>query len=77
MKCAIWYGGRDIRLEECELPPLGPEDVRIEVNACGVCGTDVHIIHGAFLSTSDDHRPRVYGTVVEAATQIKVGDCNR
>jgi 2-desacetyl-2-hydroxyethyl bacteriochlorophyllide A dehydrogenase len=79
MKCAIWYGGRDIRLEECELPPLGPEDVRIEVNACGVCGTDVHIIHGAFPlyqpPTIIGHE--YSGTVVEVGSnvrEIKVGD---
>lgn len=28
------------------MPPVGPEDVLIQVKACGVCGTDVHIFEG-------------------------------
>lgn len=37
-------------LELCEVPvPVpGPEDVLLEVKACGICGTDVHIKHDAF-----------------------------
>jgi L-iditol 2-dehydrogenase len=48
VKSAVWYGGRDIRVEDTPLPPLTGDQVRIKVEACGVCGTDVHIIHGAF-----------------------------
>lgn len=28
------------------MPPVGPRDVLIQVKACGVCGTDVHIFDG-------------------------------
>lgn len=48
MKAAVWYGGEDIRLEEITSPELGTHDVRIQVQWCGVCGTDVHIIRGEF-----------------------------
>lgn len=46
MKCAIFYGNRDIRVEEHDIPQLGPRDVLIQVKACGVCGSDVHIFEG-------------------------------
>lgn len=46
MKAAVFYGVNDIRIEEREMPKLGPTDVLIKVKACGVCGTDVHIFHG-------------------------------
>jgi 2-desacetyl-2-hydroxyethyl bacteriochlorophyllide A dehydrogenase len=44
----MWYGGHDLRLEERETPALGPDDVLIEVVACGVCGTDVHTLEDHF-----------------------------
>ncbi len=46
MKSAVFYGKHDLRVEEHEMPKVGPKDVLIEVKACGVCGTDVHIYEG-------------------------------
>lgn len=46
MKAAVFYGKHDIRIEERPIPKVGPEEVLIQVKACGVCGTDVHIFHG-------------------------------
>lgn len=46
MKSAVFYGKHDLRVEENEMPKVGPKDVLIQVKACGVCGTDVHIYEG-------------------------------
>lgn len=46
MKSAVFYGRHDLRVEEYDMPEAGPEDVVIQVKACGVCGTDVHIYEG-------------------------------
>lgn len=46
MKSAVFYGKHDLRVEDVEIPAVGPFDVLIEVKACGVCGTDVHIFEG-------------------------------
>ncbi len=46
MKSAVFYGKHDLRVEEHEMPAVGPKDVLIQVKACGVCGTDVHIYEG-------------------------------
>lgn len=46
MKSAVFYGKHDLRVEDHEMPQVGPEDVLIQVKACGVCGTDVHIYEG-------------------------------
>ncbi len=46
MKSAVFYGKHDLRVEEAPKPQLGPTDVLIQVKACGVCGTDVHIYEG-------------------------------
>lgn len=79
MRCAVWYGGKDIRLEERPVPAPGPEEVLIEVACCGVCGTDVHILEGKFPIFQP---PRIIGheyagTVVaagERVTRVGVGD---
>lgn len=46
MKSAVFYGKHDLRVEETKKPEIGPKDVLIQVKACGVCGTDVHIYEG-------------------------------
>ena len=40
MKSAVFYGKHDLRVEDSPMPKVGPEDVLIQVKACGVCGTD-------------------------------------
>ena len=33
---------------EVEMPAPGPEDLLVRVEACGICGTDRHLLHGEF-----------------------------
>jgi L-iditol 2-dehydrogenase len=37
------YGKGKMRLAEVEKPVAGADEVLIEVKACGICGTDIHI----------------------------------
>lgn len=46
MKSAVFYGKHNLKVEEYEIPEIGSKDVLIQVKACGVCGTDVHIYEG-------------------------------
>ena len=47
MKAAFYAGDRTITLGECV--PVEPQagQVQIQISHCGVCGTDLHIFHGA------------------------------
>jgi len=47
MKAAIFYGKNDIRVNDIEIREPGPDEVKVKVKACGVCGTDLHIYEGA------------------------------
>lgn len=38
-------------VREAEKPVPGPDDLLVRVEACGVCGTDRHLLHGEFPST--------------------------
>ncbi len=42
MKAARLYGERDVRIDDVDPGEVGPTDVRIDVEACGICGTDLH-----------------------------------
>jgi L-iditol 2-dehydrogenase len=37
-----------LELREVPVPQPGPGEVLIEVKACGICGTDVHVLHDKF-----------------------------
>lgn len=81
MKSAVFYGKHDLRIENREMPAIGPEDVLIQVKACGVCGTDVHIFEGD-KGAADVTPPTILGhefsgVVVQtgsAVTACKAGD---
>jgi len=43
MKAAVFYGPRDIRTEEVEKPKIKDNEILINVKACGICGSDLHM----------------------------------
>ena len=47
MTCAVWRGVDDLRLERCPVPEPRGREVLIRVAACGVCGTDLHLVDGS------------------------------
>jgi 2-desacetyl-2-hydroxyethyl bacteriochlorophyllide A dehydrogenase len=47
MKAAFYQGNQTIEVGECRPVQPGPGQVQIRVSHCGVCGTDLHIFHGA------------------------------
>ncbi len=81
MKSAVFYGKHDIRVEERLMPPVGSGEVRIQVKACGICGTDVHIFEGdegAAAVTPPTILGHEFSGVVETigpgVTSVAVGD---
>jgi threonine dehydrogenase-like Zn-dependent dehydrogenase len=46
MKAAVWYGGKDIRIEDVAIPTVDPEEVLIKVKAVGICGSELHAYEG-------------------------------
>ncbi|MFN8196487.1 MAG: alcohol dehydrogenase catalytic domain-containing protein [Nocardioidaceae bacterium] len=48
---AVFHAAGDVRVEERELPPLGPGDALVRVRACGICGSDAaELAHGPVLA---------------------------
>jgi (R,R)-butanediol dehydrogenase/meso-butanediol dehydrogenase/diacetyl reductase len=91
MKAAVWHGRRDIRIEQFPDPPSpAGNEIRIRVDWCGICGTDLEEYVNGPLYIPVDHADELtgrqapmvighelVGTVVElgpGVTQFRVGD---
>ncbi|KAJ0466179.1 putative L-iditol 2-dehydrogenase [Helianthus annuus] len=43
MNMAAWLLGiKNLQIQPYHLPPLGPNDVKVQIKALGICGSDVH-----------------------------------
>jgi (R,R)-butanediol dehydrogenase/meso-butanediol dehydrogenase/diacetyl reductase len=42
MKAAVFHGPEDVRLEDVPEPEVRPGSVKVKVDWCGICGTDLH-----------------------------------
>lgn len=78
MKAAVFYGARDVRVEEVETPKLEGGDVLVRVRASGICGSDLHPYRNAAPRESgriDGHE--FSGDITELGREVeglKVGD---
>jgi len=71
-------GEGNIEIQDVPEPKAGPNEVKIEVKAAGICGTDIHIYHDTFQSNP----PVILGhefcgvikEVGENITEFKPGD---
>ena len=46
MKATYFLGNGQFETKEVALREINEDEVVVRVEACGVCGTDVHIYHG-------------------------------
>jgi propanol-preferring alcohol dehydrogenase len=64
--------GNPLELREIAIPALGPDQVLLQVHACGVCRTDLHIVDGELkhpkLPLILGHQ--IVGTVVELGQNV-------
>ncbi|AWB43547.1 butanediol dehydrogenase [Paenibacillus sp. CAA11] len=90
MKAMRWHGVKDLRVENIEEPSALPGKVKIKVEWCGICGSDLHeytagpifISEGTPHSLTGEKAPVVMGhefsgqvvEVGEGVTKFKAGD---
>jgi len=47
MKAAVLHKTLDMRIEEVDIPKIGPNDVLVRIKSVGICGSDIHYyLHG-------------------------------
>jgi L-iditol 2-dehydrogenase len=46
LKAVRLYGPNDLRVESVDITPIASSEVRVQVKAAGICGSDLHIFSG-------------------------------
>ncbi len=77
MRAAVYRGKQQVVIEELPLPTIGPGEILIRVEACGICHTDLKKIEYGLLEP-----PRIFGhetagivaAVGEGVTKFSCGD---
>lgn len=72
---AAFQKGDVVTIRELELPPIKPDEIRLEVEACGVCGTDLHV-PPEWQDAERGFGHEMAGTILEvgsAVTRLSVG----
>jgi L-iditol 2-dehydrogenase len=85
MRACVLHGVRQLEVRDVPMPPVGPRDVLVRVQAVGICATDLHIYAGEANYNMDERgqplplgrQPQVLGheiTGTVAATGSEVRD---
>lgn len=83
MKALVYHGNKDLRLEEVPEPQALPGHVKLVVDYCGICATDIEeYLYGPVFISADSPNPvtgkkmplitghEITGTVLETAIGV-------
>ncbi len=81
MKAAVLHKAGDMRIEEVDVPQIGPYDVLIKIRCVGICGSDVHYYLEGRIGSFIVDKPLILGhessgeiaEVGSNVTRVKVG----
>jgi L-idonate 5-dehydrogenase len=80
MKAVVIHAAKDLRIESHQSEAIGPGQVRVQIEAGGICGSDLHYyLHGGF-GAIRVREPMILGheiagTVIESTQgPLKIGD---
>jgi L-idonate 5-dehydrogenase len=82
MRAVVIHAEKDLRVEQTSAPALKPHDVRVRIEAGGICGSDLHYyLHGGF-GTIRVREPLILGheiagrveAVGEEVSRVRPGD---
>jgi len=90
VRVAMYYNNHDVRLEEIPTPQIGPGELLVRVEACGICGSDVmewyrrdrvplvlgHEIGGQIVAVGDEVERYKEGDRVSAAHHVPCNTCH-
>ncbi|MCJ7604945.1 MAG: alcohol dehydrogenase catalytic domain-containing protein [Dehalococcoidales bacterium] len=78
MKAAVIHGINDITVDEVPEPPVGPNQIKVKITYCGLCGTDPENLEGRFgLMPPEAYKMdriighEAAGTIAEMGSEVK------
>ena len=81
MRAMVYHGTRDLRLEHVDEPVPGPDEVKLRIDYCGICATDIEeYVHGPREISHETPHPITGGLVPIvtgheiAGTAVEVGN---
>ncbi|MGE8203739.1 zinc-dependent dehydrogenase [Heyndrickxia sp. NPDC080065] len=77
MKAAVYFDKGDIRYVDRPIPTIDDDEVLIKMQACGLCGTDIHKAIGRGVEPETVLGHEVSGEIVKVGRQVEsyeVGD---
>ncbi|HKA85686.1 MAG TPA: alcohol dehydrogenase catalytic domain-containing protein [Acidimicrobiales bacterium] len=77
MPAVVYRGSGEVAVEDRPVPPPGPGEVLVEVDRCGICGSDLHLIAerlGAAGTVLGHEYSGVVAALGEGVTAWSVGD---
>jgi 2-desacetyl-2-hydroxyethyl bacteriochlorophyllide A dehydrogenase len=77
MPAAVLKGPGRLEVEDVAVPALGPDDVLVEVDRCGICGSDLHMVlegWGQPGSVPGHEWTGVVAAVGDGVTRWRLGD---
>jgi L-idonate 5-dehydrogenase len=77
MRAVVIHAEKDLRIEPTSAPQPGPREVRVRVEAGGICGSDLHYyLHGGF-GTIRLREPMVLGHEIAGRVEAVGGEVTR
>ena len=74
MKAMVFYEPLNMKYEEVDIPQIGPDEVRVRVKACGICGSDIAYYWGLSpLETANGKGPLILGHEFSGEI-VEIGD---
>ena len=89
MRVAVYHSNADIRLEERQLPVIGPAEILVRIRASGICGSDVmewyrvpkaplvlgHEVAGDIVEVGDDVHHLATGQRIVVSHHVPCNTC--
>jgi (R,R)-butanediol dehydrogenase/meso-butanediol dehydrogenase/diacetyl reductase len=77
MRAAVYQARRMIEVQEIPVPDLAPDDVLVEIDYCGVCGSDLHFVIEGWSAPGRVHGHEWSGRIAAVGSGVdgwQVGD---
>lgn len=70
MPAAVYVGDGRLEVQHLDVPPPAPGEVVVEVSHCGICGTDLHLVHEQYARPGSVLGHEWAGTVVDTGEGV-------